>query len=93
MLRFEKDFNESQTVGTAFDFVNLCCKACGVEMAQSQSEIKAMPNGNTSLSVYTDNDIETYRDVLYYVGQVLGRFFCSKRDTKDRSFLQNVCGR
>jgi hypothetical protein len=82
MLRFEKNFNGFETVGTAFDFVNLCCRACRVEMAQSQSEIEAMPNGNTVLSVYTDNDIETYRDVLYYVGQVLGGFFCINREGK-----------
>ena len=34
------------------------------------------------LSIYTDNDIETYRDVLYYVGQVLGGFFCINREGK-----------
>ncbi len=39
-----------------------------------------MPNGDTGLSIYTDNDIETYRDVLYYVGQVLGGFFCINRE-------------
>lgn len=34
------------------------------------------------LSVYTENDIETYRDVLFYVGQVLGGFFCINRTGK-----------
>ena len=48
-------------------------KACKVEMAQSREEIEAMPNGSGMLSIYTDNDIETYRDVLYYVGQVLAQ--------------------
>ena len=28
------------------------------------------------------NDIETYRDVLFYVGQVLGGFFCINRAGK-----------
>jgi hypothetical protein len=79
MLRFEKSFNGFETVGTAYDFISLCCKSCAVEFAQSQSEIEAMPNGTEMLSIYTDNDIETYRDVLYYVGQVLGRFFCINR--------------
>jgi hypothetical protein len=79
MLRFEKSFNGFETVGTAYDFISLCCKSCAVEFAQSQSEIEAMPNGTEMLSIYTDNDIETYRDVLYYVGQVLGGFFCINR--------------
>ena len=82
MLRFDKSFNGFETIGTVFDFVSLCCKACKVEMAQSQADYEAMPNGTELLSIYTENDIETYRDVLYYVGQVLGGFFCINREGK-----------
>lgn len=82
MLRFEEDFNGFETIGNACDFIELCCKSCKVEMAQSREEIEAMPNGSEMLSIYTDNDIETYRDVLYYVGQVLGGFFCINREGK-----------
>lgn len=82
MLRFEEDFNGFETIGNACDFIELCCKACKVEMAQRREEIEAMPNGSEMLSIYTDNDIETYRDVLYYVGQVLGGFFCINREGK-----------
>ncbi len=79
MLRFEKNFNGFETIGTGFDFVNLCCQACGVEMAQDQAFYESLPNGMENLSIYSDNDIETYRDVLYYVGQVLGGFFVMNR--------------
>ncbi len=79
MLRFEKSFNGFETVGKAYDFIHLCCKNCHVDFALTQEEVEAMPNGNEGLSIYTDNDIETYRDVLYYVGQVLGGFFCINR--------------
>lgn len=82
MLRFEKSFNGFETVGNAYDFLALCCKACKVELAHTQEEIEAMPNGTEMLSVYTENDIETYRDVLFYVGQVLGGFFCINREGK-----------
>lgn len=82
MLRFEKDFNVTETIGNAYEIVSLCCKACSVELAHTQSEMEAMPNGSTVLSIYTENDIETYRDVLYYIGQVLGGFFCINRDGK-----------
>ena len=80
MLRFDRSFNGFDTIGNACDFIELCCKACRVEMAQTREEIEAMPNGTEILSIYTDNDIETYRDVLYYVGQVLGGFFCINRE-------------
>lgn len=82
MLRFDKGFNGFETIGMVYDFVSLCCKACKVEMAQSQADYEAMPNGTELLSIYTENDIETYRDVLYYVGQVLGGFFCINREGK-----------
>ena len=80
MLRFDKSFNGFETVGRAYDFIHLCCEACHVKFALSQADIEAMPNGKEGLSIYTDNDIETYRDVLYYVGQVLGGFFCINRE-------------
>lgn len=80
MLRFEKSFNGFETVGNAWAFLDLCCKACNVELAHTQAEIEAMPNGTELLSIYPENDIETYRDVLYFVGQVLGGFFCINRE-------------
>ena len=80
MLRFEKSFKGFQTVGKAYDFINFCCTACKVELANSKEEIDAMPNAGETLSIYTENDIETCRDVLYYTAQVLGGFFCITRD-------------
>ena len=43
-------------------------------MAQTVAEINAMPNGKTTLGIYADNDIETFRDLLFYVAQVLGGY-------------------
>ena len=79
MLRFEKSFNGFESVGNAWAFLELCCKACGVETENTQREIEGMPNGRELLSIYPENDIGTYRDVLFFVGQVLGGFFCINR--------------
>ena len=80
MLRFDRDFNGFETIGTAYGMMALCSTACGVELAQSQEEIEALPNGSELLSIYPENDIETYRDVLYFTAQVLGGFFCINRE-------------
>lgn len=80
MLRFEKSFNGFESAGKAYDFLKLCCEACDVELVHSKEEIEAMPNGAELLSIYPENDIETYRDVLYFVAQVLGGFFCINRE-------------
>lgn len=82
MLRFERSFNGFETVGTPYDFIALCCKACRVEMAQTKEQIEAMTNGTETLSIYPENDIETYRDCLFYVGQVLAGFFVINREGK-----------
>ncbi len=82
MLRFDRDFNGFETIGTAYGMMVLCSSACGVELAQSQAEIEALPNGSELLSIYPENDIETYRDVLYFTAQVLGGFFCINREGK-----------
>lgn len=80
MLRFDRDFNGFETIGTAYGIMALCSTACGVELAQSQEEIEALPNGSELLSIYPENDIEAYRDVLYFTAQVLGGFFCINRE-------------
>ena len=82
MLRFDRDFNGFETIGTAYGMMALCGTTCGVELAQTQAEIEALPNGSELLSIYPENDIETYRDVLYFTAQVLGGFFCINRAGK-----------
>lgn len=79
MVRFEKAFTSLESIGNAYDFMVLCSTACDVDLAQDRATIEAMPNGSENLSIYSDNDIETYRDVLFYVGQVLGGFFLINR--------------
>ena len=79
MVRFEKNFTALESIGNAYDFMTLCATACSVTLAQDRETIEAMPNGSENLSIYTDNDIETFRDVLFYVGQVLRGFFVINR--------------
>lgn len=79
MVRFEKAFTSLESIGNAYDFMVLCSTSCEVTLAQDRATIEAMPNGTENLSIYSDNDIETYRDVLFYVGQVLGGFFVINR--------------
>jgi hypothetical protein len=74
MLRFDAAFDEKVTNGVAYDLLLLACEACKVELANTKEELAAMPNGSTVLGVYTENDIETWRDLIFYVAQVLGCF-------------------
>lgn len=62
MVRFEKAFTSLEAIGNAYDFMVLCSTACDVDLAQDRATIETMPNESENLSIYSDNDIETWRD-------------------------------
>lgn len=72
MIRFDKSVSSDMTSGYPFDFLSLACEKCKVELAHTKEEVEAMPNGMELLGVYQDGNMETYRDMLFYVAQVLG---------------------
>lgn len=72
MLRFDKNLKLSSSSGKAFNFLSMACTECKVELAQTKEEIESLPNGKETLGVYSDNDMSSFRDLIYYVAQVLG---------------------
>lgn len=74
MLRFDKSLQLNSSSGTAYNFLSTACNDCHVELAQSKEELEQLPNGKEILGIYADNDMETYRDLLFYTAQVLGCF-------------------
>lgn len=74
MLRFEKTLKLESSSGTPYQFLKTACDDCKVELSQTVAEISSLPNGKTTLGIYTDNDIETFRDLIFYVAQVVGCF-------------------
>lgn len=82
MLRFDKNLALTSSSGTPYQYLKFACDACKVELKQTETEINAMPNGKETLGIYTENDMETYRDLLYYVTQVLGGVCQITRDGK-----------
>lgn len=82
MLRFDKSLKLNSSSGTAYSFLVMACSECGVELAQTKAEIEAMPNGKETLGIYSDNDMESYRDLIYYVAQVLGAVCQINREGK-----------
>lgn len=84
MLNLEKNFNKGLSSAFPYDFLSLLSKACHVELAQTKAEIEALTNGAELLGIYQENDIETWRDFLYYLAQALGCFSFIDREGKLR---------
>ena len=82
MLRFDKPLQLNSSSGTAYNFLATACNDCHVELAQSKEELEQLPNGKEILGLYADNDMESYRDLLYYTAQVLGCFCRINREGK-----------
>lgn len=84
MLNLDKNFNKGLSSAFPYNFLSLLSKACHVELAQTKEEIEALTNGTELLGIYQENDIETWRDFLYYLAQALGCFSTIDRDGKLR---------
>ena len=82
MGKFDKDYVDSQTGGELYDLLMLACKDCGVELALSKDQCEALPNGKEILSVYSENDISTYRDYLSWLSQACACNALIDRDGK-----------
>lgn len=72
---------EDSTQGTAPELLALISEKCGVELAQSEDELKTFINSNVLLSVESDK-VKTYRDLLAYICQILACFGTFDRSGK-----------
>lgn len=82
MLNFNKKLEMTTTIGSAYSILALLCQDCGVTLGMTKAQIEALPNGTQSLALYTENDCETYRDVLFWLAQTLCSFATIGRDGK-----------
>ena len=82
MLNLEKSFDKGLSSATPYEFLALLAKACHIQLAQSQEEIEALTNGKELFGIYQENDIESWRDFLYYLAQALGCFATIDRNGK-----------
>lgn len=79
MKKLDKNFNLDTTTGKPYAFLSYMATECGISLGNTQAEIEALPNGDELLGLYTPNDIETWRDCLYWLAQTLGCFACADK--------------
>lgn len=82
MSKLDKDCSVTSTNGTIFELASLACKSCGLELAQTEEEFSKMPNGEEIFFLYSDNDIETWRDFISWLAQTAGSFVTADREGK-----------
>lgn len=71
MNLFDKNFEISTTYGTPYAIANLACQTCGVVLGMTIEEMQALPNGTESLMLASENDIQTWRDMIFWLAQAM----------------------
>ncbi|MBD3948440.1 hypothetical protein I4Q36_05155 [Tuanshanicoccus lijuaniae] len=82
MIRFDKRMTIKDTFGEPFDLLHTICEKCQVPFGMTKEEVERLPNGKRLLSLYAENDVETYRDYLHYLTQCLAGFATINRQGK-----------
>lgn len=80
MSLFEKSFSLDSSNGTVWQFINLACERCKLTFGMDEDEVAALPNGEEVLGIYSENDMETWRDLVAWCAQSTGTFAAADRD-------------
>lgn len=68
--------------GYPYDFLTQISELSGIELAQTEAEIRQLVNGEMGLALYPENNIENFRDMLHWLAQTLGAFATINRQGK-----------
>ena len=82
MISFERDFAIDTTYGTLFELATLACRECGVNLENTKEQMNAFPNGTEEFMLHSENDVETWRDFLFWLGQACAAFWTINRNGK-----------
>lgn len=82
MRKFDRNFSLNQARGYLYDFLVVACERCNVSLAQTESQLKSLPNGQVYFNFYSDNDVETWRDLISWVAQTYGGYATINREGK-----------
>lgn len=77
MSLLDKSFTE-QIQGTAYQIATFACSECGLTLANEDFDI--FVNYGQQLIMHPNSDIETYRDLIYWIAQTLGCFVTANRE-------------
>ena len=82
LLAMDGDYGGKALYGTPFKIFVAICEECGLELATTEEEFLAMPNGAEKIQVDETSGCKTWRDCAKVVAQMLGAFVVADRDGK-----------
>ena len=92
MSKLDKPCTINSAIGLPYQLATMACEYCQVELGTDEFEFTNFANGSEIMSMFTDNDIETWRDFLSWVAQSVGCNAMCDREGKIifKAYNQNV---
>ena len=74
MAFFDKKLPDAYLIGgQPYDIATAICRACDVTFGMTAGQVATLPNGSQNFGIVQPNDCKTYRDVIFWLGQCMGR--------------------
>ena len=74
MAKFDKNYGGGNAKGKPYTLLENACNRCQVPLGMTRAQVQALPNGDETLSVYSTDNIETWRDFIGWLSQAMGCF-------------------
>ena len=82
MSKLDRSFSSTSLSGTPYELLTLACVSCGLELGMQPREFNSLANGRRTLTLYAENDVETWRDCVSWIAQSCGCNVFAGRDGK-----------
>ena len=83
MVKLDQKLPDSYIAsGTLYSITDFICRRCGLTFGMTEIECQSLPNGDQTLGLYTPNDCETYRDIIYWLSVTVGGWATINREGK-----------
>ena len=82
LSKFDTGLNIDQTSASIYSFCSFLATETGVQFGMIQEEVEALPNGTEVLGIFEENNLETCRDLLSALAQMVGGFAYAGKDGK-----------
>ena len=80
LSKMDKAIEIDTSSGTVYSFCKYIETQTGAVFGMTEEQCQALPNGTELLALYEENDLETYRDMLNALTQMIGGFACANKD-------------
>jgi len=74
MILFDVDSSGILTVGSPYEMISACCNKVGIILANSPADFQSFANGNKVFTLPSDSKVQTCRDLIMWLCQLMGAF-------------------